>query len=137
MICKAFFWTISIISDRYFGRFLCQITQQYSRTERNRAQYMWSRSCGGTHLRRSTRMMWRRFDAWLVGILMCLFHFMLSWIIRPRTLWELTVSSTLLLSQEADQHFFTLTCVTFHPIIIGPYRSTFRGRLNYWDRFSG
>ena len=35
---------------------------------------MWSRSCGGTLPRRSTRMMWRRFDAMLVDISMRLFR---------------------------------------------------------------
>ena len=35
------------------------------------------------------------------------------------------------LSQEAHQQlFFTLTCIEFHPIIIGPYCSTFEVRLN-------
>ena len=34
IIRKALFWTISIFFDRYFGRLLCQITQQYSRTVR-------------------------------------------------------------------------------------------------------
>ena len=37
MVRKALFCIISIFFDRYFGRLLCQITHQYSRTERIRA----------------------------------------------------------------------------------------------------
>ena len=95
IILKARIWTRSISLDRQVDRALCQITQQYSRTEGTRATWIATRSTAMTPpLRLRTQIMCRRLDALDTITQMCSFHLRLSSITEPRTWCERTVLST-------------------------------------------
>ena len=80
-----FYWT-----DRREGGYAKPHNTEYSKTERTRAAETATRSEELTPPLRKTQIMCRRLDALDTIIPMCSFRFRLSWITKPRTLWERT-----------------------------------------------